>query len=168
METDDLLDMTPESAPPVDLVTSAELAPWIGLSSGYINQLARDGVLPRIALPGGHGFPLKDSIRAYCEHTRAAAVRRTADPELADHKKRLAGEQADKIALQNARARGDLLDAQTVRAEWLSVAADLRARLLAVPARVAATAGLDRPTASALDRELRRAMSDLAEGTNDD
>lgn len=168
MQIDDLLDMTPEIDPPADLVTSADLAAWTGLSSGYINQLAREGVLPRIATRGGHGFPLKDSVRAYCDHMRSASARRAADPELADEKKRLAREQADKIALQNARARGDLLDAQAVRAEWLSVAADLRARLLAAPTRVAAAVGLDRPAASALDRELRRAMSDLAEGSTDD
>ncbi|SIN99068.1 hypothetical protein [Vannielia litorea] len=165
-EIEDLLDMSPDAEPPSDgeLVTSAELAEWLGLSTGRLNQLARDGVLPRETTGlKGHKFPLRASVRAYCEHTRAAARSRTADPELADHKKRLAAEQADKIALQNARARGDLLDATAVRAEWLSVAADLRARLLAVPARVAATVGLNRPAAAALDIELRRAMSDLAE-----
>jgi phage terminase Nu1 subunit (DNA packaging protein) len=106
-------------------------------------------------------------VRAYCEHTRAAASRRAADPDLAAAKLALTRENAAKVELQNARARGDLLDAQTVRAEWLSVAADLRARLLAVPARVAAAVGLDRPAAAALDRELRRAMTDLAEDSSD-
>ncbi|MEL6284576.1 MAG: hypothetical protein AAFQ18_00060 [Pseudomonadota bacterium] len=165
MEIADLLDITPDADPPDDgdLVTSSELGEWIGLSTGRINSLARDGVLPRVARPGGHGFPLRAAVRAYAEQCRAAASRRSADPEMADHKKRLAAEQAEKIALQNAKARGELLDAQAVRSEWLSIAADLRARLLAAAPRVAAATGLDRAAADALDRELRRAVSDIAE-----
>ncbi len=69
---------------------------------------------------------------------------------------------AAKVELQNAKAKGDLLDAATVRAEWLTVASDIRARLLAVPSRVAATLALDRAAAAALDGEIRRALIDLA------
>lgn len=163
MEISDLLDMTPDPMPD-HLVTSAELAEWIGLSSGRINQLARDGVLPREALPlRGWGFPLKAAVRAYSEHTRSAAARRSADPELAAEKLRLTKANADRAEQAAARDRGDLLDATEVAKVWTATLTDLRAALLAVPDRVSARLGLNRATATALDGELRSALEMIAD-----
>ncbi|MGJ8594374.1 hypothetical protein [Sulfitobacter sp.] len=145
-----------------DLATSAELGDWLGLTSSRVNQLARDSILPRVDAPGGFAFPLKHSVQAYAEHLRNRSVR-SSDPRLADEKLRVAAGQADKLDIQNQKSRGELIPAAAVRAEWLSVAADLRARLLAVPSRVAAKLSLDRPATAALDVELRRAMESLAE-----
>lgn len=174
MEIADLLDLSPDPDPACpdsglpDLVTSATLADWLGLTAARVNELARSGVLPREPVPGGWGYPIKACVRAHAEHARTLAARRQADPDLAAAKLALTEANAAKVELQNARARGGLLDAQTVRAEWLSIAADLRARLLAIPSRVAAAAALDRPAAAALDAEMRRALADLAGVSADD
>lgn len=159
---DELLDPGPSVEIPDDLATSAELGEWLGLTSSRVNQLARDSILPRVDAPGGFAFPLKQSVQAYAEHLRNRSVRST-DPRLADEKLRVAAGQADKLDIQNQKSLGELIPAAAVRAEWLSVAADLRARLLAVPSRVAAKLSLDRPATAALDVELRRAMEALSE-----
>ena len=114
-------------------------------------------------VPRGYGHPLKESVRAYAEYLRGRAQSRSADPALAAEKLRLASETADKLAIQNARARGELIPSAEVRAEWLNIVADLRARLVAVPGRVSAKLGLERATAAALDAEVRSALMSLAE-----
>lgn len=149
-----------ESPEPDRLVSAVVLGDWLGITADHTRKLARDGKLPRD--PSG-SFPLKAAVKAYCLTMREGARGRPlADPGLAGEKERLTRENADKVALQNAKARGDLIPATAVRAAWLEVVTDLRARLLAVPSRVAARLGLDRPTAAALDAETRAAMADLS------
>lgn len=141
-------------------VTAGELAGWLGLTSNRVSALARDGVLPRDA---DKAFDLKRAVAAYCEHCRLGATGRRADSALAAEKLRLAKEQADKIAFQNARARGELLDTREVATAWRGVVTDLRAGILAIPGRVAARLGLDRKAAAALDAEIRDAMEAIAD-----
>lgn len=146
--------------PDPQTVSAAELADWLGLTPNRVHALARDGVLPR---GGGKLFPLRDAIRAYCEHARAGAMGRRADTELAAEKLRLARETADKVALQNAVARGDMLDARDVANEWRRIVTDLRAGVLAIPSRVAARLAFDRTATAALDAEIRDAMEAIAD-----
>ncbi|MCF2870315.1 terminase small subunit, Nu1 [Octadecabacter sp. G9-8] len=150
--------------PADDLVTSGEVADWIGLTTSRVSQLARDGVLPRSDMPGPHGrtgYPLKAVVRAYTEYLRSRSVK-TSDPELAAAKLRLTQAQADKTEALAARNRGDLLEAQAVAKAWIAVTTDLRAALLAVPERVAGQLGLDRDTTAAIDAEVRTALEVIA------
>ena len=140
-------------------VTATELGEWLGLTANRVHALARDGVLPREV---DKTYPLKSSVRAYADHCRQLAKGKATDKDLAEEKIRLAREQADKIALQNARARGDLIDSREVATAWRGVVVDLRAALLAVPGRVATRLGMDREEAAALDAEIRDAMETLA------
>ncbi len=80
-----------------------------------VHALGRDGVLPR---GEGKRYPLQASVMAYCEHYRSLAKGKATDKELAEEKVRLAREQADKIALQNAAARGKFLVSRSVSSEW--------------------------------------------------
>ena len=165
-EIDWLLGTPPEEADQTELVSSGELASWLGLTTSRVGQLARDGYLPRVEMLRGYGHPLKESVRAYAEYLRGRAQSRSADPALAAEKLRLASETADKLAIQNAKARGELIPAAEVRAEWLNVVADLRSRIMAVPGRVSAKMGLERATAAALDAEMRSTLTTLAETSN--
>lgn len=146
--------------PEVDTVTAAELGEWLGLSPNRVHALGRDGVLPRV---NHKRYPLRASVAAYCEHCRSLAKGKATDKELAEEKIRLAREQADKIALQNAAARGEFLDSRSVASEWHSIVTDLRAALLAVPSRVASELGFDRKETAALDSEIRAAMEVIAD-----
>lgn len=152
--------LPPETDPVGETLTAAELGEWIGLTANRVHALGRDGVLPRTA---EKTFPLQASIAAYCDHARSLAKGKAADKALAEEKIRLAREQADKIALQNAAARGELLDSREVANEWRAVVTDLRAAVLAVPSRVASRMGLGREETTALDAEIREAMEAIAD-----
>tara|TARA_R110002124_G_scaffold108732_1_gene261378 strand:+ start:500 stop:988 length:489 start_codon:yes stop_codon:yes gene_type:complete len=151
-----MLDDPPEG----ETLTAAELGEWLGLTANRVHALGRDGVLPR---GEGKQYPLQASVSAYCAHCRSLAKGKATDAELAAEKIRLAREQADKIALQNAAARGELLDSQTIAAEWRGIITDLRAAVLAVPSRVASELGFDRKETIVLDSEIRAAMEAIAD-----
>ena len=144
-------------------LTATELAPLLGVSIRHLQTLATNGVVP---IAGRNRYPARACITAYCAYIHA----RRAPDDLDAAKLALAKANAEKVELQNATARRELIPAAVVRAEWLSLAADLRNRVLAVPQRIAARLALDRSTAAALDRELREALSDLSrpEGRTDD
>jgi hypothetical protein len=64
-------DTVDKTNPNGDLVTSGEVAEWIGLTTSRVSQLARDRILPRSDTPGPHdrtGYPLKAVVRAYTEY----------------------------------------------------------------------------------------------------
>ena len=144
-----------------DAVSAAIVGEWIGLTANRVNTLARDGRLMRNA---DGSFALKDTVRAYCEFTRSTARGRpVADPDLKDAKLKLAREQADKLAIANAKARGDLLHAGRVANEWARVLTDVRAGVLAIPQRIAAECGLSREATAALDREIGAALERIAD-----
>ena len=145
---------------PDQMISALDLGDWLGITARHCSKLARDGKLPR---DSAGSFPVKAAVLAYCNHLREGSRGRPlADPELADERARLTSENADKVAIQNQKARGDLIPAVAVRAAWLGVVTDLRSRLFAVPSRVAARLGLDRATAAALDAEIRAVMADLS------
>ena len=144
-----------------DLVTSAVIAAWLGLSTTRITQLAADGVLQRVTIRGRNYFPHRATVLAYIETQRSAAARRAEAPELAAAKLALTEANARKVELQNDKASGDLLPVALVRNEWLGIITDIRSRLLAVPQRVAANLGLDRAVSASIDKEIRAAMADM-------
>lgn len=159
-EIDNLIGMPATRAEDGNLVNAADLAEWLGLTPNRVSALAREGVLPRNP---DKRFPLRKSIRAYCDHARAGAQGRRVDSELATEKLRAAKATAEKLEIQNAKARGDLLDGKEVANAWRSIVTDLRAAVLAVPSRVAGRMGMDRATTAALDAEIRDAMEVISD-----
>lgn len=148
-----------------DLVSAAELAGWLGVTANRVGVLARQGHLPR--QPDGR-YPLKASVGAYCAFARVAAMGRKADEPLAVEKLRVARESADKLALQNARARGDLLGAAEVEREWSAVLRDVRAGMLAAPSRIGSRLPhLTTHDVAEITRELTAVLAGLAEGVDD-
>lgn len=169
----DLLGFSPRGDSPVvkspdagipAIVTRGELRALLGVSETRSRDLAA-----RVWVKVGRDrYDARASIAAHVADMGMEA-KRSATPELDAEKLRLAREQADKLALANAKARGDLLDAADVAREWASVLRDVRAAVLAAPSRI----GSRLPHLSAHDvgeigRELAAALSDLAEGKADD
>ena len=145
-----------------EAVDAATLADLLGITPNRLNALARDGHVPK----SGRGrFPIPEATRVYVAWCRAnPSGRRVANPDHADAKSRLTTAQAELAEAKLARERGELLPAADVRAEWTALATDLRARLLAIPPRVASALGLDRDAAGRLDAEMRAALEDVADG----
>lgn len=146
-------------------VTAAHLGGVVGISDRAVRELGRRGIVPR--LPDGL-YPVRAAVRAYCAWMREAAVGRGQmgpKSSLTAERLRLTREQADRAALGNAQARGELVPAAAVEAEWASVATALRARLLALPSQV--NQRLPHLTAAeveAIDREVRDALTELGGG----
>ncbi|MFG1290630.1 hypothetical protein [Xanthobacter versatilis] len=138
-------------------VNASELAALLGLSQRRVFDLARDGVIPK----AGRRFPMPAAVRAYCEHVRMAAAGRGGDADTLSEKRREAKERADKLALANAKARGDLVSKEEVATTWVSLLVDVRAALLAVSTRVPE---LPKAMARRVDEEIRAALIRLADG----
>jgi phage terminase Nu1 subunit (DNA packaging protein) len=109
--------------------------------------------------PRGRGRPAKPA--EHKPRNRAA----TTDPEYLAAKIKLANEQAEKIAVQNAAARKDLLPAKAVEAEWASILRDVRAGMLALPSRIQQRLPhLTGHDIAKIDREIRDALRLIALG----
>jgi len=152
---------------PVEVtVSTAELADAFGVSDRTVRDLAARGVLPRVA-PGR--FDLRASVRAYAGHLREQAAGRgngdgAAMTELSAERLREARERADKIALANAKARGEMVLAADVEKAWSEILRDVRARMLAVPARVRARLGhLTHTDGAIIEQEVRDALQGAAD-----
>lgn len=72
------------------------------------------------------------------------------------------------VRLKAAKMRGELVPAADVEAEWASVLADLRAALLALPARIGSKLALPRETVAAIDDEIRASLAALAASSGKD
>jgi phage terminase Nu1 subunit (DNA packaging protein) len=87
-------------------MTRAQFGDLVGVSRQAIDDLVRRGLLADGASGG-------EWLLAYCDHLREVAAGRGGSNalELAAERARLAREQADKIAMQNAVTRGELAPA---------------------------------------------------------
>ena len=155
---DDLSDLLGPVTAPVDTMTEAALGDLLGLSARRVRQLVTEGVLTK---------PLhrRDSVRAYCGWLREKASRGVAVmDDLKAEKIRQAREAADKLALQNAAARGELVRASEVESAWSNVLRDVRSMMLAVPSRCGASLPhLTAHDVAAIDGEIKSALRGLAD-----
>lgn len=105
-----------------------------------IGDLPRKAKAPKVNLPRG----------------------RSADPDLLAETKALKRAQREKLELQNAQARGELLSAKAVEAEWAAILRDVRAGMLAIPSRLQQQLPhLSAHDVSEIDREIRDALNQL-------
>jgi len=107
--------------------------------NGLATELGRDrraigkalmGVVPANEGSGQNRWLMKTVVDAIYEKPGDAL-------ELTEERARLAKEQADKTALDNAQRRGELLEVGVVEAEVTSAFARVRSRLLAIPSKTA-------------------------------
>lgn len=144
-----------------DQVRALELADWLGVSERAVADYAHRGIIKR----SGRGvFPLKESVRAVCHHLReAASARGGGTATLTAQRERIARGQADKLEMQNAATRRELLPAKLVADEWASILRLVRSRMLATPSRIQQQLGhLSAHDLDTIDREIRDALEELA------
>lgn len=167
-EFDDLLGYSEDSAPQAKVApepipgecTEGELSALLGISTGRIRDFARDGM----AVKSRRGrYDTRATLSRYLDRLRESAGRagRPASDEYKAEKTRQARETADKLALQNALLRKELVAVADVRREWVTVATDLRSTILAIPGRVSARMGLSREAAVMFEEEMRMALEEL-------
>ena len=174
---DDLLggEISPSEAPCALAATSPYemdergLAGLCGLSLSQVRTKAAEGVFVRTRKGR---YDAHQSVTNYILRLRESASRagRPGDEPTDPHKRertRLAREQADATALKNAQLRGELVPvAETLRA-WQIVLRDVRAGMLAVPSRYAASQPhLTAHDIEALTAEIKHALEGLADAND--
>lgn len=106
-------------------VSQAEFAQAVGVSEARVSQLAGEGLLRSGATAG-------EWLAAYCERLRQQAAGRDPDGELSVERARVARETADKIAMQNALTRRELVPLAALEAVLTAVAQRIVQKLDAV------------------------------------
>ena len=133
------------------------LAKLLDLTPRRVQQLAKEGVIPKPATRGQ--YDIIPSVVAYIRHLRAVASGDGGDL------------QAEKTEVEIARLKGVLVPAAQVERAWASMIAAARAKLLTLPVR-ATPLVLPLSEESAIERLLTdmvlEALSELAEAALDD
>lgn len=145
-----------------DSVTVAELADLLGLSTRTVKQLAAEGVFPRTSRGR---YDLKAGVRNYTGRLRDGAALRGGDDATTAARRREAEARAAKLEVQARRMTGDLVEAAEVARRWTAILTDVRARMLAVPARVAARLG--REAHAVVEAEVRLALEGASDAGSD-
>ncbi len=138
-----------------------ELGDWLGVSDRTISDYVKKGIVAR---SGPGKFMLRASIKAVASHLRELSAQRGASSAgLTAQRERIAREQADKLEMQNAASRRELLPAKAVADEWASVLRMVRSRMLASPSRIQQQLGhLSAHDVAVIDREMRDALEELS------
>ena len=150
------------AAEPSDAIGVTELADFLGLSTRTVRELAERGVIQRC---GPNRFPMRESIRAYCASIRETASGRSKNANLTAEKLRYEIARADAQEMKNAAMRGQLVPVAEVEREWSAILRDVRAAMLAIPARIQQQLGtMTAHQVDTIDREIRNALEETANG----
>lgn len=150
---------------PIHRIGGADMCKLLGVSAAALTDFHQRGLAVKL---GHDAYDLGATVQAYTAHLRGIAAARGGEDHvlaLTTERARLAKEQADAQALKNAEKRGELVSAASVLSTWSDTLRGLRARLLALPARLRA----DLPHLSAsdvalIDRAMRDTLTELAHG----
>ena len=155
-------DLFPTEAPVSDvaeLASADALGSLLGISGRSVRDLASRGIIGKA---GAGRYPVRESVRSYCKHLREQAAARSGSSTLTDERIRVAREQADKLAMQNALARGEMIAAREVESAWTATLREVRAALLAMPGRIQQRlVHLTAHDVSEIDREIRDALTEI-------
>ncbi|MCP1290922.1 DNA packaging Nu1 [Chromobacterium haemolyticum] len=117
--------------------TQAEFGHLVGISQPAVSDLVARGVLP----PGAN---LIDWLQAYCANLREQAAGRAAEgngPSLVQERARLAKEQADLVAMKNARERRELAPVWMLEVVLAGVSRQIAGILEAIPINLKRNSG---------------------------
>lgn len=142
----------------------AVIAKLLDLSERRVQQLSREGVIPK-ATRGQ--YDLVGAVQGYVRYLRDQAVKAQAGaPDYASERARFIRARADLAEMEAEEKRGALIAAEDAEGAWIAVLALLRTRLLALPDRLAPRLHADASPAGVRDRmraALREALEELAE-----
>ncbi len=150
------------------LYPASTIAKLFNLTERRVQQLAKEGVIPK-AERGK--YDLVGATRGYIKYLQDRALGQHAAPtDLQAEKLRLTAATADEKELQVAQLRGDLIPAHVVSNLWGDMVGAMRARLLALPPRLASKAiaatGL-REIEDFARTEVYAALTELADHAED-
>jgi phage terminase Nu1 subunit (DNA packaging protein) len=133
------------------------------LSDRRVYQLAAQGVIPRT--PEGR-YELVPAVRGYIRFLRDRAINADVkEGEEGDHKKRLTKARADIAEAEADRLKGELVSVEHVARVWVEAAANVRARLLAIPHKVAPMVAVENDITvchGMIETEVHEALSEFS------
>jgi len=146
------------------MATLHEVAAHLGVTIKYVQDLIANGT---IAKKGRGEYDLDECRQSYISRLRESAAGRAnaGDLNLTDERARLAKEQADAKAMENAITRGELVYIDDVAKRVEVALSNVKTKLLAVPTKVAAEAAAadDAKEVQALiERHIIEALNELA------
>ena len=99
---------------------------------------------------------LKPSAKGY----RTAEVVRAIFGDYEGERLRKIREEADGLAIKNAKERGHLIEAEDVKKKWMDECALIKQRLLTIPVKIEGRFGPE--VGGEVDREVRDALTELS------
>jgi phage terminase Nu1 subunit (DNA packaging protein) len=144
------------------------VAAVLGVTTRRVQQLAAEGI---IAKPERAKYDLVKCVQGYIRFLQErSTVDQSGEQPAFDGKKeraRLTKAQADKEELEVAALRGDLVAADQEAAVWTAYLANVRAKLLAIPHKIAPRVLIVTDLAEAqglIEGEIHECLKELAEG----
>ena len=119
------------------MATQREVAEHLDLSVKRISELIKDGILP--SKMGRSPLNIDVCRMAYISYLRKLGGynKRSGSGDMAEEKTKLTAAQARKAELEVEEMEGNLLPAQLVEDTWIGYVANVRAKLLGLPSRIA-------------------------------
>ena len=119
------------------MATQREVAEHLDLSVKRISELIKDGILP--SKMGRSPLNIDVCRIAYISYLRKLGGynKRSGSGDMAEEKTKLTAAQARKAELEVEEMEGNLLPAQLVEDTWIGYVANVRAKLLGLPSRIA-------------------------------
>lgn len=113
--------------------TLTELCELLNLTEARVTQLIQQGILSRL---GRNRYDLWKCARAYIEYLQTKKTNQhgpTGNADLDAERLRKTTEEADKLALANARSRGELVEVAAVKKLGEKVMVAIRSRIMQFP-----------------------------------
>ena len=119
------------------MATQREVAEHLDLSVKRVSELIRDGVLP--SKKGRSPLNIDVCRFAYISYLRKLGGynKKTGTGDIAEEKTKLTAAQARKAELEVEQLEGNLIPAALVQDTWIDYVANARAKLIALPSRIA-------------------------------
>jgi phage terminase Nu1 subunit (DNA packaging protein) len=136
-----------------------QIATLLMLDPRRVQQLVKEGWIPRAK----HGeYQFVPSLQGYIRSLRESVQRRgpqELEREAAEEDIGIKKARREKLELENAAQRGELLDRSEVEAAWLKTIAVIKNQLLNLPGKMAPRIA-DNPNVAAIEAELEAVIYD--------
>jgi len=111
------------------------LCKLLDLTPQRINQLAREGIIPKVERGR---YELVPVVRAYIQYLRMGNLKRDLpEDDYTTHRMRLTRARADIMEMEKAQMEEKLIPAGDIESAWIEVVANMRAKILSLPTKVA-------------------------------
>lgn len=145
------------------------IAKLFGLTERRVQQLARDGIIPK---PEKNQYELIGCVRSYINYLQQRAFGKGAAPQDTHFERaRLLKAQADMAEIELAERTGQLVTVERIEADWVQMVTACRAKLLGIPTKTAyQIANLKDPeeVEKFLKRTIHEALLELANYETED